>query len=79
MLEALRAGMTQVLEMEREDLHVLVIGRVGEAAVDGLLYDPMPGGSGLLEQMLARWPEVVAAARAEVLGEPGRFHNLLRR
>src|SRR5690606_26029782 len=33
-IEALRAGMSQVLEMEREDLQVLVIGRSGEDAVD---------------------------------------------
>lgn len=63
-LEALRAGMAQVLEMEREDLQVLVIGRVGDDAVDALLYDPMPGGSGLLEQACDRWEEVVTAALA---------------
>ncbi|MGE0024733.1 MAG: helicase-related protein, partial [Hyphomicrobium sp.] len=69
-LEALRVGMTRVLEMEREDLQVLVTGRVGEDAVDGLLYDPMPGGSGLLEQACARWDEVVAAALAMLEGCP---------
>lgn len=69
-LEALRVGMTQVLEMEREDLQVLVIGRVGEEAVDGLLYDPMPGGSGLIEQACARWGDVVAAALAVLDGCP---------
>jgi ATP-dependent helicase YprA (DUF1998 family) len=61
-LEALRVGMTQVLDMEREDLQVLVIGRVGDDQVDAILYDPMPGGSGLLEQACERWEEVVAAA-----------------
>ena len=69
-LEALRVGMTQVLEMEREDLQVLVIGRVGEDAVDALLYDPMPGGSGLLEQACGRWPEVVTAALTVLDGCP---------
>lgn len=64
--EALRAGMAQVLEMEREDLQILAVGRVGEDAVDALLYDPMPGGSGLLEQACARWREVVAAAVAQL-------------
>jgi hypothetical protein len=31
--------------------------------MDLLIYDPMPGGSGLLEQMLSRWKEVIASAR----------------
>jgi len=61
-LEALRVGMAQVLEMDRDDLELLVIGRPGTDMVDGLLYDPMPGGSGLLLQACARWAEVVAAA-----------------
>ncbi|MBK7923176.1 MAG: DUF1998 domain-containing protein [Gemmatimonadetes bacterium] len=65
-MEALRLGMTNVLEMSREDLQVLVIGRMGEDQVDAILYDPMPGGSGLLDQALERWPEIVAAARAVV-------------
>ena len=38
--------------------------------MDVLLYDPMPGGSGLLEQMAERWPEVVAGARAIAEGCP---------
>lgn len=62
-LEALRVGMTRVLEMELEDLHVLVASRAASDEVDGFLYDPMPGGSGLLEQACERWPEVVAAAK----------------
>lgn len=48
-LETLRVGMSRVLEMEREDLEVLVVGRSGTDEVDGILYDPMPGGSGLLD------------------------------
>ena len=70
-LEALRLGMTSVLEMSREDLQILVIGRPGETNVDGLLYDPMPGGSGLLDQALERWPDIVAAAREIVEHCPG--------
>lgn len=31
-----------------------------------MLYDPMPGGSGLLDQAVERWGEVVAAAHAVV-------------
>ena len=61
--EALRQGAADVLEMEQEDLQILVIGRAGTELVDALLYDPMSGGSGLLDQMVQRWDEVVAAAR----------------
>ena len=61
-LEALRTGATQVLEMDREDLEILVIGSAGTEACTALLYDPMPGGSGLLDQLCARFGEVAAAA-----------------
>ena len=36
--------------------------------LDLLIYDPMPGGSGLLEQMLARWQELVATAKELLAG-----------
>jgi ATP-dependent helicase YprA (DUF1998 family) len=62
--EALRKGAAQVLEMELEDLQLLVHGQPGVEHVDVLLYDPMPGGSGLLDQMIERWTEVTAAARS---------------
>lgn len=61
-LEALRIGMSRVLEMEREDVELLVLGRMGDSECDALLYDPMPGGSGLLQQAVERWPDVVDAA-----------------
>jgi ATP-dependent helicase YprA (DUF1998 family) len=60
-LEALRIGATQVLDMDREDLELLVIGRPGSAEVTALLYDPMPGGSGLLDQLCERFGEVAKA------------------
>jgi ATP-dependent helicase YprA (DUF1998 family) len=61
-LEALRHGAAEVLDMELSDLQILTLGHPGEEQVDGLLYDPMPGGSGLLEQIVERWGEVVSAA-----------------
>jgi hypothetical protein len=64
--EALRKGAAETLEMELEDLQILTIGHPGVDQVDVLLYDPMPGGSGLLDQMVERWSEVVAAAIASV-------------
>src|SRR5690606_38212716 len=62
LMESLRQGAAEVLDMEISDLQVQVIGQPGNEAVDALLYDPMPGGSGLLEQLLVHWPQVVAAA-----------------
>lgn len=67
-LEALRIGATRVLEMEAEDLHILVIGRPGTEECSGLLYDPMPGGSGLLDQICSRFHEVMAGALDVVEG-----------
>jgi hypothetical protein len=67
-LEALRQGAAEVLDMEMSDLQILVFGKPGVEEVDGLLYDPMPGGSGLLEQIVRRWSDVVAAAIALATG-----------
>lgn len=61
-MEAVRVGAARVLDMEVEDLQLLAIGRVSDDRCDVLLYDPMPGGSGLLEQLTARWSDVRAAA-----------------
>lgn len=61
-VEALRKGAAQVLDMEIEDLQVLRMPRPGQEEADICLYDPMPGGSGLLGQLIARFPEVIAAA-----------------
>ncbi|HNX49044.1 MAG TPA: DUF1998 domain-containing protein, partial [Thermoanaerobaculaceae bacterium] len=69
-IEALRIGATRVLDMHMEDLQILVIGHVDRDEVDGLLWDPMPGGSGLLDQLCARFDEVVAVAREVVEGCP---------
>jgi len=62
-VEALRLGAAEVLDMEVEDLQLLAIGQPGGRGLSLLLYDPMPGGSGLLDQMKDRWPEVVRAAK----------------
>ncbi len=70
-MEALRKGAAHVLEMEINDLQLLAIGRPGDDKLDILIYDPMPGGSGLLEQMLARWNEIVNAALEFVRDCPG--------
>jgi SOS-response transcriptional repressor LexA len=49
--------------MHVEDLQILVIGHVDRQEVDALLWDPMPGGSGLLQQLCGRFGEVAAAAQ----------------
>lgn len=63
MMEAIRLGASRVLDMEVEDLQLLAIGHPVDQTVDVLLYDPMPGGSGLLDELVTRWPEVVEAAQ----------------
>ncbi|MEY3739694.1 MAG: hypothetical protein RLZZ192_370, partial [Pseudomonadota bacterium] len=69
-LEALRMAAAQVLDMTLEDLQVLVLGHVDRDDVDAVLWDPMPGGSGLLEQICANFDEIVAAAKGIVDGCP---------
>jgi ATP-dependent helicase YprA (DUF1998 family) len=60
--EALRIGAGQVMEMETRDLDYVSMARNG--SFDLFLYDPMPGGSGLLNQIMERWDEVIVAATA---------------
>ena len=72
LLESLRFGAARVLDMETDDLQLLVIGRAGSEEVDALLYDPMPGGSGLLDQLCERFPDVAAQARAVAAECPAR-------
>ena len=62
-LETLRMAATRVLDMHLDDLQVLVIGHVSREEVDAILWDPMPGGSGLLDQICIRFEEIVTVAR----------------
>ena len=71
-LEALRMGAAELLDMEMNDLSILVIGKPGRDDVDGVLYDPMPGGSGLLEQIVQRFGEIHDAAMQLLEGCPSR-------
>jgi hypothetical protein len=65
--EALRTAATRLLDMGPDDLQLLLIQKPDDK-LDLLVYDPMPGGSGLLEQMLSRWRELVGAARDVLAG-----------
>lgn len=61
-LEAIRFAAARVLDMQMNDLQVLVVGHVDRDEVDGLLWDPMPGGSGLLDQICERFDEIAGIA-----------------
>ena len=61
-LEAVRFGAARVLDMHMDDLQILVMGHVERNDVDAVLWDPMPGGSGLLDQLCERFGEIVQAA-----------------
>ena len=52
--------------MHLDDLQILVVGHVDRDEVDALLWDPMPGGSGLLDQLCDRFEEIVTVAREVV-------------
>jgi Domain of unknown function (DUF1998) len=72
LMETIRHGATNILDMELDDLQILAIAHLGEEKVDVLLYDPMPGGSGLLEQLIVRWSDVLQAAIATAHECPSR-------
>jgi hypothetical protein len=65
--EAIRTAATRLLDMGTEDVQLLIVQKVDDK-LDLLIYDPMPGGSGLLEQMLARWQELIATAKDLLAG-----------
>ena len=57
-LESIRLAAANRIEMVPEDMQILVMGQMGSDEVTGCLIDPMPGGSGLLEQLVARFQEI---------------------
>jgi hypothetical protein len=60
--EALRIGAAQVLEMEVDDLQLLPLPQA-DGTYHLFVYDPMPGGSGLLQQMMEQWSTLVSSSR----------------
>ena len=78
-LEAIRMAAAQVLDMHLEDLQILVIGHVDRDDVDGILWDPMPGGSGLLQQLRANFSRIVQVARDIVSWLPIGLRTLVHR
>jgi len=69
-LESIRIGASNVLDMHLEDLQALVIGHVERDDVDALLWDPMPGGSGLHAQICQNFPAIIQAARESLSSCP---------
>jgi hypothetical protein len=69
-LETIRFAAARVLDMHVDDLQILVVGHVDRDDCDGLLWDPMPGGSGLLDQLIARWCDVLTIAKEIVSSCP---------
>ena len=65
-LEAMRIATARLLDMQMEDLQVLVIGHIDREEVDAFLWDPMPGGSGLLDRVCERFTDVASLAREVV-------------
>lgn len=57
-LESLRFAAARVLDMHLEDLQILVVGHTDRSSVDAYLWDPMPGGSGLLDLICERFEEI---------------------
>jgi hypothetical protein len=61
-LEAVRIGAQQVLEVGQQELEVLVLTEEDGREV-GVMFDPFPGGSGLLPLVQEHWEAVADAAR----------------
>lgn len=59
--EALLLGASRILEMERNDLGLLFIGE-SDRSSSLFIYDPMPGGSGILNQIIDKWEDVTEMA-----------------
>jgi hypothetical protein len=57
----------RLLDMGPDDLQLLLVQKPDDK-LDLLIYDPMPGGSGLLEQMLSRWKELIKTATELLAG-----------
>ena len=64
---ALQLGVRRVLETGDQDLEVITLRQADDREV-GVLFDPMPGGSGLLPLLKEYWTEVVQGAREVLQG-----------
>lgn len=65
--EGIRTAAARLLDMGQDDLQLLLVQK-SDTKPDLVIYDPMPGGSGPLEQMLTRWKELIATAKEMLAG-----------
>ena len=56
--EGIRASANIQLEMDPEDLQILMLSKSDDSC-DVLIYDPMPGGSGLIDQLIENWVSLI--------------------
>lgn len=66
--EVIRIGAEQTMEMDSGDLQYVVIAT--GSAYDLFVYDVMPGGSGLLGEIIKQWAEVLTQASRLLKGCP---------
>jgi len=67
--EAILLGARDLLDMGERDLTWVGVAQ-DDGAWEAFIYDPMPGGSGVLDEILDRWEQVVDAAVARLEGCP---------
>ena len=63
--EALLLGARELLDMGERDLTWASVA-MDDGKWECFIYDPMPGGSGVLDEILERWPEVQAIATRQL-------------
>ena len=59
--EALKMGAAIIIDMDREDLQYFILP-ISEDEFTTFIYDPMPGGSGILQQIIDDWNSVIKAS-----------------
>ena len=66
--EAIRLAASTILEMELEDLQLLYLGNSDNGKSRIALYDPMSGGSGLIEQIVNKWEQILSSSQSILEG-----------
>jgi hypothetical protein len=67
--EALLLGARDLLDMGERDLTWVGVAQ-DDGAWEAFIYDPMPGGSGVLDEILDRWEQVLDGATERLHGCP---------
>jgi len=68
--EGLRMVANISLEMEPEDLQILLFTE-NEESHHLLIYDPMPGGSGIIDQLIDDWAQILSRGISSLQNCPG--------